>query len=66
MKLNAASELFPLSWSEFGNIHPFVPINQARGYQIMLHELEEALCEITGFDGMSFNQILGHKENMQG
>ena len=65
MKLNAASELFPLSWSEFGNIHPFVPINQARGYQIMFHELEEALCEITGFDGMSFNQILELKENMQ-
>ena len=59
MKLNAASELFPLSWSEFGNIHPFVPINQARGYQIMLHELEEALCEITGFDGMSLQPNSG-------
>ena len=59
MKLNAASELFPLSWSEFGNIHPFVPINQARGYQIMLHELEEALCEVTGFDGMSLQPNSG-------
>ncbi len=59
MKLNAASELFPLSWSEFGNIHPFVPSNQARGYHIMFHELEEALCEITGFDGMSLQPNSG-------
>jgi glycine dehydrogenase len=59
MKLNAAAELFPLSWSEFGNIHPFVPSHQARGYQIMFHELEEALCEITGFDGMSLQPNSG-------
>ena len=59
MKLNAAAELFPLSWSEFSNIHPFAPINQARGYQIMFHELEEALCEITGFDGMSLQPNSG-------
>ena len=59
MKLNAASELFPLSWGEFSNIHPFVPSNQARGYQIMFHELEEALCEITGFDGVSLQPNSG-------
>ena len=59
MKLNAASELFPLSWSEFSNIHPFVPLNQVRGYQIMFHELEESLCEITGFDGMSLQPNSG-------
>ena len=59
MKLNAAAELFPLSWSEFSNIHPFAPINQARGYQIMFHELEESLCEITGFDGMSLQPNSG-------
>ena len=59
MKLNAASQLFPLSWVEFSNIHPFAPINQARGYQIMFHELEEALCEITGFDGMSLQPNSG-------
>lgn len=59
MKLNAASELFPLSWSEFGNIHPFVPTSQARGYHIMFHELEEALCEITGFAGMSLQPNSG-------
>ena len=59
MKLTAAAELFPLSWSEFSNIHPFAPINQARGYQIMFHELEESLCEITGFDGMSLQPNSG-------
>ena len=59
MKLNAAAELFPLSWSEFSNIHPFAPINQARGFQIMFHELEESLCEITGFDGMSLQPNSG-------
>jgi len=59
MKLNAASQLFPLSWVEFSNIHPFAPINQARGYQIMFHELEEALCEITGFDGISLQPNSG-------
>ena len=59
MKLNAASELFPLSWVEFSNIHPFAPINQARGYHIMFHELEESLCEITGFAGMSLQPNSG-------
>jgi len=59
MKLNAAVQLLPLSWSEFSNIHPFVPLNQARGYQIMFHELEESLCEITGFDAMSLQPNSG-------
>ena len=43
MKLNATSEMIPVSWPEFSNIHPFVPSNQARGYHIMFHELEEML-----------------------
>ena len=59
MKLNAASELFPLSWSEFGNLHPFAPSHQSRGYHIMFHELEEMLCEITGFDAMSLQPNSG-------
>ena len=59
MKLNAASQLFPLSWVEFSNIHPFAPTHQARGYQIMFHELEESLCEITGYDGMSLQPNSG-------
>ena len=59
MKLNAASELFALSWGEFGNLHPFAPAHQARGYHIMFHELEEMLCEITGFDTMSLQPNSG-------
>ena len=54
MKLNAASELFALSYPEFGGVHPFVPKNQAEGYQFLIAELEKDLCEITGFDAVSF------------
>jgi glycine dehydrogenase len=54
MKLNAAAELFHLSWPEFGAIHPFVPKNQAEGYHYLIHELEKDLCTITGFDSISF------------
>ena len=49
MKLNAATELFPLTWDEFANIHPFAPQNQTEGYIEMLHNLERDLSEITGF-----------------
>lgn len=54
MKLNAATEMFALSWPEFGNIHPFVPADQAEGYLEMISILERDLCEITGFKGISF------------
>ncbi|MFO8066133.1 MAG: aminomethyl-transferring glycine dehydrogenase [Bacteroidales bacterium] len=54
MKLNAATELFALSWPEFANIHPFVPDYQAEGYLELIRQLEKDLCEITGFAGMSF------------
>jgi glycine dehydrogenase len=66
MKLNAASELFPLSWSEFGNLHPFAAANQARGYHIMFHELEEMLCEITGFAAMSLQPNSGAQGEFAG
>ena len=59
MKLNAASELFSLSWPEFNNIHPYAPVEQAKGYQIIFKELESMLCEITGFDGMSLQPNSG-------
>ncbi len=59
MKLNAAAELFYLSWPEFGAIHPFVPIDQAQGYLRMLSELEKDLCEITGFAAISFQPNSG-------
>ena len=54
MKLNAASELFALSYPEFGNIHPFVPADQAEGYRILIKKLARDLAAITGFDSVSF------------
>jgi glycine dehydrogenase len=54
MKLNAASEMFGLSWPEFGAMHPFVPAEQAEGYHEIIRNLEKDLCEITGFDAVSF------------
>jgi len=59
MKLNAATELYPISDPQFANMHPFVPANQAKGYEIIIQELHDALCEITGFDRMSFQPNSG-------
>lgn len=59
MKLNAASEMLPLSWANWGNIHPFVPLNQAEGYQEVLKELEEQLNVITGFAATSLQPNSG-------
>lgn len=59
MKLNAASELLPLTWAEFANIHPFVPDDQAVGYREIFKELEKILCAVTGFHAMSFQPNSG-------
>lgn len=59
MKLNAASEMLPLSWANWGNIHPFVPLEQAEGYQIVLKELEAQLNVITGFAATSLQPNSG-------
>jgi len=59
MKLNPASSLFAMSWPEFGNIHPFVPKDQALGYYQLMDELGEALKEITGFTAVSFQPNSG-------
>ncbi|MBA3972400.1 MAG: aminomethyl-transferring glycine dehydrogenase, partial [Bacteroidetes bacterium] len=59
MKLNAASELMPITWPEFAHIHPFVPIEQAAGYIEMIEELDRSLSEITGFAKMSFQPNSG-------
>ncbi|MFS4416584.1 aminomethyl-transferring glycine dehydrogenase [Maribacter sp. 2307ULW6-5] len=59
MKLNAASEMLPLSHSNWGNIHPYVPVEQAEGYQIMLQELTDDLTTITGFAGTSLQPNSG-------
>ena len=59
MKLNAASELIPLTWPEFANIHPFVPLDQAAGYLEVIAGLDKSLSEITGFAKMSFQPNSG-------
>ncbi|MFN6037439.1 MAG: aminomethyl-transferring glycine dehydrogenase, partial [Bacteroidota bacterium] len=59
MKLNAAAELLPLTWPEFANIHPFVPVDQAAGYQEIIETLNKDLSEITGFARMSMQPNSG-------
>jgi glycine dehydrogenase len=59
MKLNAASELLPLTWPEFANIHPFVPVDQAAGYLELINTLDKDLSNITGFAKMSFQPNSG-------
>lgn len=54
MKLNSSTEMLPSSMPEFGNIHPFAPVSQAAGYHQMFKELEADLCDITGYDNISF------------
>jgi glycine dehydrogenase len=59
MKLNAAVEMFHLSWPEYGSIHPFVPVDQAEGYQYLIREMDEMLSEITGFAKVSMQPNSG-------
>jgi len=59
MKLNATSEMIPVTWQEFGRIHPFAPLDQTLGYQKVFKLLEESLCEITGFDAVSLQPNSG-------
>jgi glycine dehydrogenase len=59
MKLNAATELIPVSWPEFASIHPFAPLDQTRGYQQIFSELEEWLSDITGFTACSLQPNSG-------
>ncbi|AZQ61167.1 glycine dehydrogenase (aminomethyl-transferring) [Flammeovirga pectinis] len=59
MKLNATAEMIPVTWPEFGQMHPFAPKEQAQGYQEIFKDLEAWLCEITGFDAMSLQPNSG-------
>ena len=59
MKLNAAAEMMPLSWSQFAGMHPFVPADQAEGYTEMIHDMERRLAVITGFAGCSLQPNSG-------
>lgn len=66
MKLNATSEMIPVTWPEFSDIHPFAPLSQAQGYMQLITELEDALCEITGFKGMSLQPNAGSQGEYAG
>ena len=66
MKLNAASEMIPLSWSEWNSIHPFVPTNQAQGYHEVIDKLENYLSEITGFSATSLQPNSGAQGEYSG
>jgi glycine dehydrogenase len=66
MKLNATSEMIPVSWEEFGKIHPFAPLSQTRGYQILFQQLEAWLAEITGFTGISLQPNAGSQGEYAG
>jgi len=66
MKLNAASEMLPISWPEFAGLHPFAPLKQARGYQVLFQNLEDWLAEITGFAGISLQPNAGSQGEYAG
>ena len=66
MKLNAASEMLPLSWPQWGNIHPFAPLDQVHGYQEVLNRLEQQLNVITGFAGTSLQPNSGAQGEFAG
>ncbi|MEH2058050.1 MAG: aminomethyl-transferring glycine dehydrogenase [Nostoc sp.] len=66
MKLNATAEMIPVSWEEFGKIHPFAPASQTQGYQILFEQLEAWLAEITGFAGISLQPNAGSQGEYTG
>ena len=66
MKLNAATEMEPITWPEFANLHPFCPVNQTLGFQQIFKELEEDLSEITGFDQVSLQPNSGAQGEYSG
>ncbi len=66
MKLNATTEMIPITWPEFGAIHPFVPMDQAEGYLELIKELEDMLAEITGYDAVSLQPNAGSQGEYAG
>ncbi|MBA2350995.1 MAG: aminomethyl-transferring glycine dehydrogenase [Burkholderiales bacterium] len=66
MKLNATIEMIPLTWQLFSAIHPFAPLDQAQGYRQLVDELDERLCEITGFAAFSFQPNAGSQGEYAG
>lgn len=66
MKLNATAEMVPITWAEFGQIHPFAPTAQTKGYQMLFQQLENWLAEITGFAGISLQPNAGSQGEYAG
>ncbi|MEQ8470073.1 MAG: aminomethyl-transferring glycine dehydrogenase [Marinoscillum sp.] len=66
MKLNATTEMIPVTWPEFGNIHPFAPVSQTEGYHDLISELHDWLAEITGFSAVSFQPNSGAQGEFAG
>ncbi len=66
MKLNPASSMIPITWREFAHMHPFAPLDQAQGYQQLFEELENMLCEATGFDALSLQPNAGSQGEYSG
>ncbi|KKJ77756.1 glycine dehydrogenase [Kiloniella litopenaei] len=66
MKLNAATEMIPVTWPEFGEIHPFVPLDQAEGYLELIKDLEDMLVEVTGYDAVSLQPNSGSQGEYAG
>ncbi|HLM64425.1 MAG TPA: aminomethyl-transferring glycine dehydrogenase subunit GcvPB, partial [Acidimicrobiales bacterium] len=66
MKLNATTEMEPVTWPEFAAIHPFAPVEQAEGYRELIADLERALCQITGYDAVSLQPNAGSQGELAG
>jgi glycine dehydrogenase len=66
MKLNATTEMLPVTWPEFASIHPFVPLDQAEGYLALIRDLEDALVEVTGYDAVSVQPNAGSQGELAG
>lgn len=66
MKLNAAAEMMPVSWPQIANVHPFAPAQYRAGYQSMIDDLDRWLCEVTGFDKVSFQPNAGSQGEYAG
>jgi len=66
MKLNATTEMEPVTWPEFGGLHPFAPLEHARGYRSLISDLERWLCEITGYDACSLQPNAGSQGELAG
>ena len=66
MKLNATTEMIPITWPEFSNIHPYAPLNQVSGYLELISDLERIICECTGYSGVSFQPNAGSQGEFAG